>query len=68
MEDYGVIISTGETPDWSTRAFWKSNQSSSSKAGGTGVGNDEFCLTNYAVLTSEGSLICHNLTTLGPTA
>jgi hypothetical protein len=42
MEIHGGMIMTGRTPDLSTRALWQAyQQSSSSKAGGTGKGNDE---------------------------
>jgi hypothetical protein len=47
MENYGGIISTGETPNSSTRALCKSYQKSSSrKAGGNGKEN-EFVLKKY---------------------
>jgi hypothetical protein len=40
--------------------FWQSyQQSSSSKAGRTGIGNYEFCLIKYLFHTSKYSLTCH---------
>jgi hypothetical protein len=45
MENHGGMISTGETPDSSSRALWKFyQQSSGNKEEGTGEGN-EFYLT-----------------------
>jgi hypothetical protein len=42
------MMSTGETPDSSTTAQCQScQQPYSSKGGGTGEGNDEFCLMKY---------------------
>jgi hypothetical protein len=41
MEIHGGMISTGKTPDSSTRALWQSyQQSTRNKAGGDGEGHD----------------------------
>jgi hypothetical protein len=58
MEKHDEMISTGETPDSSTRALWQSYLSPSCKSGGKGDVNDEFCLTMYLFHTSKGSLTC----------
>jgi hypothetical protein len=62
MEYHGGMISAGKTSDLFTRALWQCcQQSSSSKAGGTGEGNYEFCLTNYFFHTLKGCLLCHKI-------
>jgi hypothetical protein len=47
----------GKTPDSSIRALW---QSSSSKAGGTVKGNNEFGLMKYLCIL-KGSLTCRKI-------
>jgi hypothetical protein len=48
LGNHGGMILTGENPYSSTRVLWQSyQQSSSSKAGGTGKGYDEFALMKY---------------------
>jgi hypothetical protein len=55
----GIIFKVGRTPDSYTRALWQSyHKSSSSKAGKSSKGNDEFCLMKYLFHTSKGSLTC----------
>jgi hypothetical protein len=63
IESRGGIISTGEN-------FWfvlqwpllvLREESSSSKAKGTGEGNDEFLLTKYLFYTSQDSLTCRKM-------
>jgi hypothetical protein len=55
VDNYGGVMSTGKTPDSSTRALWKSyKQSSSSKAGGTGERNYKFGLMKYLCLYFKG--------------
>jgi hypothetical protein len=54
------LYQQGKTPVSPTTALRKSyQQSSSSRVGRTGEGNDEFCLTKYLFHTSKGSLTCH---------
>jgi hypothetical protein len=54
-ESHGGMILTGETPDLSIRALWQAHQQSpSSKAGGTGEGNDTFGLMKYLCLYLKG--------------
>jgi hypothetical protein len=49
VENHGEMISTGKTPDFSTRALWKSYQQNHlvAKREELGEGNDEFGLTKY---------------------
>jgi hypothetical protein len=62
MQKHGGMISTRGTPDSSTKAVRQSyQQTSSSKAGGNGAQNDEFCVTKYVFSTSKGSLTCLNI-------
>jgi hypothetical protein len=66
MENHDGMILTGETPDLSIRDLWQSfQQSSSSKAAGTGKGDDEFCLTKYLFHNSKCSLTCCKILTWG---
>jgi hypothetical protein len=60
------MMSTGETPDSSTTAQCQScQQSYSSKGGGTGEENDEFCLMKYLFHTSKGALTCREMLRYG---
>jgi hypothetical protein len=63
------MISTWKTPDSSSRALWQSyQQSSSSKAGGTGEGNYEFCLAKYVCSYLEGLFNMVKSYDMGPAA
>jgi hypothetical protein len=54
MDNNGGMKSTGTSPDSSIKGRCKSyQQSSSSKAGGTGKVNDEFDVTKYLFLYFE---------------
>jgi hypothetical protein len=54
IENNGGIISTGETPDSSTRALWKSYQQSNLVANQEELGEgNEFRLRNICVHTSK---------------
>jgi hypothetical protein len=66
-DNHGEMISTGENSDSSTRALWQAYQeSTSSKAGGTGEVNDEFCVTKYLFHTwKEHAVKSYDM---GPTA
>jgi hypothetical protein len=70
MKIHGGIISTGEN-SWfvhhNSLAILPA-QPSSSKAEGTGGGNDEFFLTKYLFHTSKVSLTCLKYYDMGPTA
>jgi hypothetical protein len=50
-----------KTPDSSTRSLWQSYPQSSSEAGGTDEGIDEFCLAKNLFRTSKGSLTCRKI-------
>jgi hypothetical protein len=51
IENYGGMISIGETSDSFTTPLWQSYQlSSRSKSGGTSEGNDKFILLNVSYL------------------
>jgi hypothetical protein len=55
MKSHSGMISTGKTPDTSTRAFWKSYQQSPiSKAEVTGEGKYDFALAKYLCSYFEG--------------
>jgi hypothetical protein len=59
LENHGGMISTGETPDSSTRALWESyQQSASNKTGETDDVNYESWLMKYLFHALKGSLIC----------
>jgi hypothetical protein len=69
MENRGGMMSTGETPDSSTRAILiLPALSYSIKSGGNGERNDEFCLTKYLFRSSKGFLTCRKVLRHGPTA
>jgi hypothetical protein len=54
MWKHGGMMSTGETPDSSTRDLWQFYPKlSSSKVGVTGEVYDEFCLTKYPFILIE---------------
>jgi hypothetical protein len=62
MENHGGMISTRDTTDSPTKALWQSKQQpTNSKAGGTGVGSNEFCLLKYIFHTSKRSLTRSNI-------
>jgi hypothetical protein len=70
MENRDGIISTGETPDSSTRALWQAyHQSCSSKTGGTREENDEFCVSKcFLFILRSDFLHAVNSYDMGPTA
>jgi hypothetical protein len=63
MENHGGIISTGETPDSSTRALWESYQQSHIVANQVepGEGNDECSLRSIFVHTSKWFFTCRKM-------
>jgi hypothetical protein len=61
MENHGGMISTGEnTSVHQSSLSILPAESFSSKAGGTGKGN-EFCHTKYLSHALKGSLTCHKI-------
>jgi len=63
MENHGGMISTGETPDSSTRALWKSYQQSHLVAKQEELAKEmmNLALRSIFVHTSKGSLTCRKI-------
>jgi hypothetical protein len=63
MENHGEMALMGETPDFVHQSSLTilPAESSGRKAGGTGIGNYEFCLAKYVFHTSEGSVTCRKI-------
>jgi hypothetical protein len=63
MENHGGMISTGETPDSSTGAFWKSYQQSRVLAKQEKLAREMMNLAFQSIFahTSKGSLTCRKI-------